>query len=62
MNAIEEGAGRVFRVAGQPRPMKIRRTFRMVALAWGAYRTYRRYRSSVRAGTKRAMKRARRAI
>jgi hypothetical protein len=42
--------------------MSIFRMFRVASFAWGAYRTYRRYRGTVRAGTKHALKRARRSL
>lgn len=42
--------------------MKIRRMIKTVSFLWGAYRIYRRSRATVRVGTKRALKRASRAI
>lgn len=62
MKAIEEQAGTHLGPRGEARAMKLRRMIRMATLAWGVYRTYRRYRGSVRAGTKTALKRARRAL
>ena len=42
--------------------MSVFRLFRVATFAWGAYRTFRRYRNVLRSNAKHAVKRARRAI